>query len=338
MRAIVIREPGGPEQLELTDWPIKDPGPGQVRARVTACGVCYRDIVDRLGKYPFMRRPVVTGHEIAGIVEAVGPGVTAFAIGDRVASTHRPPCGDCESCTRGDEARCSQSPVMYGLTADGGYAEQCVLWINSLVKVPDDVSLEAASFLHCTAAVALRALTIQGRLVAGERVLVTGASGGVGIHAIQIAKILGAHVAAVTSQADKAEALRAHGADQVIVSAPDAIHKQVAADFDLVLDLVGVPTINSAMRTLKSGGRLVVVGNVTQERVEINPGYLIVKEITLAGSALASRDDLRQIFAWVAEGKLKPVIAGRHKLEDAAKAQAALSDRRVIGRQILQIS
>lgn len=335
MRAIVIREPGGPEKLELSEWPIGEPGRGQVRVRVAACGVCYRDIVDRLGKYPFMRRPVVTGHEIGGVVEAVGPGVTAFAIGDRVASTHRPPCGECDECTTGNEARCVGSPVMYGLTADGGYAEQALLWESSMVKVPDQVSLEAASFLHCTAAVALRALGVQGGLTAGQTVLITGATGGVGIHAVQIAKILGARVIAVTSQADKRSALVEYGADEVIVSAPDAIHKQVVPTVHLALDLVGVPTINSAMRTLRPGGRLVVVGNVTQERVEVNPGYLIVKEITLAGSALASRDDLRQVFAWVAEGKLRPVIAGRRPLEEAAAAQAALSDKRIIGRQVL---
>jgi len=335
MRAIVIREPGGPEKLELSDWPIGEPGRGQVRVRVEACGVCYRDIVDRLGKYPFMRRPVVTGHEIGGVILALGPGVTEFAVGDRVASTHRPPCGECDECVSGNEARCIGSPVMYGLTADGGYAEQALLWESSMVKVPDQVSLEAASFLHCTAAVALRALRVQGGLVAGQTVLITGASGGVGIHAVQVAKILGARVVAVTSQADKRAALTEYGADEVIVSAPDAIHKQVVPTVHLALDLVGVPTINSAMRTLRPGGRLVIVGNVTQERVEVNPGYLIVKEITLAGSALASRDDLRQVFAWVAEGKLRPVIAGRRPLEEAAAAQEALSDKRIIGRQIL---
>lgn len=335
MRAIVIREPGGPEKLELTEWPIGEPGRGQVRVRVAACGVCYRDIVDRLGKYPFMRRPVVTGHEIGGVVEAVGPGVTAFAIGDRVASTHRPPCGECDECTSGNEARCVGSPVMYGLTADGGYAEQALLWESSMVKVPDQVSLEAASFLHCTAAVALRALGVHGGLTAGQTVLITGATGGVGIHAVQVAKILGARVIAVTSQADKKSALTEYGADEVIVSAPDAIHKQVVPTVHLALDLVGVPTINSAMRTLRPGGRLVVVGNVTQERVEVNPGYLIVKEITLAGSALASRDDLKQVFTWVAEGKLRPVIAGRRPLAEAAAAQEALADKRIIGRQVL---
>ncbi len=335
MRAVVIREPGGLDKLELCDWPAREPGPGQVRVRVAACGVCYRDIVDRLGKYPFMQRPIVTGHETAGIIEKVGPGVTEFAVGDRVASTLRPGCGECDECQRGEEGRCTGSAIMYGLTADGGYAEQCLLWTASMVKVPDQVPLEAACFLHCTASVALRALKMQGRLVAGQTVLITGASGGVGIHAVQIAKLLGARVLAVTSQAEKSAALVEYGADEVIVSSPDAIHKQVKGGVDLALDLVGVPTINSAMRSLRAGGRLVLVGNVTQERVEVNPGYLIMREIALVGSALASRKDLRQIFDWVVEGKLRPVIAARHPLADAQKAQAALGDKAVVGRQVI---
>src|SRR5258706_7759822 len=125
-----------------------------------------------------MRRPIVTGHEFAGTVEAVGPGVDDFAVGDRVAATHRPSCGECAACLAGHELRCEASLVSYGLTVDGGYADSCLAWTRSLVKVPAPLDLVEASFLHCTAAVALRALRVHGGLGAGQWVLVTGAAGG----------------------------------------------------------------------------------------------------------------------------------------------------------------
>src|SRR5438067_11620721 len=132
MRAAVIREVGAIELVD--DWPAPAAGPGQVVVRVAACGVCYRDLIDRDGKYPFLRRPVVTGHEVAGTVEAVGAGVLAFGVGDRVVAVHRAPCGSCASCAAGEETRCAASPVMYGVTVDGGYAERVALWESSLVR------------------------------------------------------------------------------------------------------------------------------------------------------------------------------------------------------------
>ncbi|MGZ3425127.1 MAG: alcohol dehydrogenase catalytic domain-containing protein, partial [Polyangia bacterium] len=107
MRAAVIRDVGSLELVE--DWPAPTAGPGQVVVRVAACGVCYRDLIDRDGKYPFLRRPIVTGHELAGTVEAVGAGVRGFAVGERVATVHRAPCGACAPCLAGEETRCAAS-------------------------------------------------------------------------------------------------------------------------------------------------------------------------------------------------------------------------------------
>jgi D-arabinose 1-dehydrogenase-like Zn-dependent alcohol dehydrogenase len=340
MKAIVIREPGGLERLELTDLPSPEPGAGQVRVRVAACGVCYRDLLDREGKYPFMRRPVVTGHELAGEVVAVGSGVS-LKPGDRVATVHRPPCGACAACARGDETHCVGSPISYGLTVDGGYAEECLLWEASTVKVPETLPLEQACFLHCTAAVALRALRHHARLGAGQTAIITGASGGVGVHAMQVAKILGARVIAVTSNEAKAALLRQHGADEVIVSAGE-FHKQAMAmtggGADVALDLVGAPTFNSSLRSLAFGGRLALVGNVTASRVEMNPGYAIMHELSVHGSSGATRAELTEVLAWAASGALKPVIAGRWPLDQARGAQERLLQKGVVGRQILTCS
>lgn len=339
MRAIVIREPGDVSKLDLTEVSLGQPGPKQVKLKIAACGVCYRDLVDRMGGYPFMRRPVTTGHEFAGTITAVGSDVGEWKVGDRVAVTHRPACGDCVACKSGGETRCIGSPLMYGLTADGGYAEEALAWSASLVRVPDGLALEEAAFLHCTAGVALRALRHQARLRAGEWVVVTGATGGVGVHAVQVARILGARVIAVTSNPAKADALRALGVEEVIVSSDGKFNKEVLrktdGGADVALELVGVPTFNASLRSLRTGGRLALVGNVTQEHVDVNPGYLIVREIEVAGSAGASRADLAEVFGWAAAGKLKPVIADRMKLEDAAAAQERLANKGVVGRIVL---
>jgi D-arabinose 1-dehydrogenase-like Zn-dependent alcohol dehydrogenase len=337
MRAAVIRQVGALELVD--DWATPTAGAGQVVVRVAGCGVCYRDLIDRDGGYPWMRRPVVTGHELAGTIEAIGDGVRGFAVGERVAAVHRAPCGECAACTGGDETRCAMSLVMYGVTVDGGYAERVALAAASLVRVPDEVELAAAAVLHCTAGVALRALRRQARLAAGETVVMTGASGGVGVHALQVARLLGARVVAVTSSEVKAERLREIGADDVVVARDGQWHKEVMArtggGADVALELVGAPTFNGALRSLRFGGRMVVVGNVTTERVEVNPGYLISREITLAGSAGATRAELAEVFAWARAGKLRPVIAARRPLAEANEAQAALRDKSVIGRQLL---
>jgi acryloyl-coenzyme A reductase len=339
MRAIVIREAGGPERLELADWPSPSPGAGQVVVRVAACGVCYRDLLDREGKYPFMKRPVVTGHEWAGTVAAVGPDVRQFAVGDRVATTHRPACGECEPCRAGDETHCMTAVASYGLTIDGGYAEEVLAYESSLVRVPDAVPLDGAAFLHCTAAVALRALRHHGRLAAGQTVLMTGASGGVGVHALQVAKILGARVVAVTSSEAKVEPLRALGADDVLVAPDGNFHKQALArtggGADVALELVGAPTFNSSLRSLRLGGRLAVVGNVTTSPVELNPGYLILRELAVEGSSSATRAELAEVLAWAAAGKLRPIIAERLPLERAREAQERLARKGVVGRVVV---
>lgn len=227
---------------------------------------------------------------------------------------------------------------MYGVTVDGGYAERARLWASSLTRVPDGVDLPAAAMLNCTAAVALRALRRHARLVAGETVLVTGASGGVGVHALQVARILGARVIAVTSSADKAARLTELGADEVVVARDGAWHKQVAArggGADVALELVGAPTFNGSLRSLRFGGRLVLVGNVTSERVEVNPGYVISRELDVVGSASATRAELAEVLGWAEAGRVRAIIAARRPLGEAAAAQGALADKGVVGRQVL---
>lgn len=341
MRAILLSQSGPPENLVVADLPIPTATTTSVVVRIRATGVCYRDIVERRGGFAFAKRPVVPGHEWAGDIVEVGGDVTAFAIGDRVVNLHRAACGACPACSGGHESRCRRALEVFGLTIDGGYAEYVRAPVGCLVRLPDAVSYEHGCFLNCTAGVALRALRTVAAVAKGETVLITGASGGVGVHAVQVAKLLGAKVIAVTGNEAKVPMLESVGADTVIVSGPTEIHTKVKRStggqgVDVALDCVGEPTLNASLRSLQPGGRLVVVGNVTADRWEINAGYLILGELSVHGSAGANRSDLEQVLRWTAEGELRPMVHAIWDLACAAQAHHALESHGVTGRIVLR--
>lgn len=339
MRALVLDAKDGP--LRLEDRPLPVPEAETVLLKVAACGVCYRDLIDRRGLYPFSTFPRVLGHEIAGEVLAVGPGVSGIEPGDRVVTTHRPACGQCPACREGEETRCERAFWSYAMTVDGGYQEACLAHVGTLVKVPAGLDLVKASFLHCTAAVARRALFHRGGLRFGETVLVTGASGGVGIHALQLLKLAGARSIAATTSESKTPALRAHGAHEVVivregVRLQDEVRRLTdGRGCDLALELTGAPTWNASVRSVRRGGRIVLVGNLDAERVELNPGYAILNEISIAGSAGATRADLEHVLSLAARGELEPVLAETMALERAEEAHTRLRERGVTGRLVL---
>jgi acryloyl-coenzyme A reductase len=305
--------------------------------RVRASGVCGRDLIDARGGFPAMKLPTVLGHEFAGEVAGVGAGDTGFALGDRVVNLHRPHCGECRSCLAGESVDCEQAWQSFGHTVDGGYAELVVAHRRALVRVPDGIDLAEAAPVACTAGVALRALRRHARLELGETLLVTGASGGVGIPALQLGKLLGARVLAVTSSASKAALLEEHGADHVIVSADGNFHDQVKSlgGADVALELTGSATFGSALRSLRRRGRLVVVGNIRTEKVAINLGALILWGYSLHGSHGCTERDLRDCFALMKDGKLRIVLAEKIPLARAADAHRMLAERKVVGRIVL---
>ena len=341
MRAIVLRDSGPPENLRLEEVERPAATPGHAIVQVHAEGVCYRDIVERRGGFPFQKRPVVPGHEFAGRVVEIGEGVTGVAVGDEVVNLHRAPCGACEMCRLGHEPRCTGSIEVFGLTVDGGYAQFVRAAAGCLVPRPRSIAPEHACFLGCTAAVALRALRTIGRCQEGEHVAIPGASGGVGLHAIQIAKVLGARVTAITGSPDKEDLLRTYGADDVVVGTGADFHKTLGRrtrgrGADLVLDCVGEPTFNASLRSLRPMGRLVVVGNVTPDRVQLNAGFVILSELVIAGSAGCSRTDLLDVLAWVEDGRLRPVVADVLPLSEASEAHRRLEAREAAGRIVLR--
>jgi len=286
-----------------------------------------------------MKLPTVLGHEFAGVVASVGASVTTVSPGDRVVNLHRPSCGACRHCLGGDPVLCERAWQSFGHTVDGGYAELVVAHEKALVPVPEGISLEVASTLMCTAGVSLRALRTRGRLVLGQTVLVTGASGGVGAMAVQLARRMGARVIATTTSAAKVPALERLGAHHVVVSADGRFHGKVQelsdGGVDVCLELTGHATFPAAMRSLRRGGRMVVVGNIDTTKIELNLGALIVYHYEIIGSATCSKQDLVDVFGLVAAGELTPMIDRTLSLDRAAEAHRLLADRAVVGRVVL---
>ena len=318
---------------------VADPGEPTgsfVVVEVAASGVCHRDLIDRSGGVPFMTLPMTLGHEAAGRITAVGPDVTMWEVGDRVATIHRDSCGECFQCQIGEVSLCSSGGVhVLGIMADGGYASHLVVPERALYRVPEALSDAEAAILNCTYGTAFRGLR-SGGCAPGRRVVITGASGGVGSAAIEVASRMGAHIVAVIRDASREDYVRGLGADDVVVDAGDQFHRSAAAkDADMVLDCVGEPTLNAALRSVRLGGAVVFVGNVTQERLSLNIGLVIVKALRIIGSSGATPSDMADLIALRGDQPFAMALE-ELPLEDAERAHQRLRNGGIAGRLVLR--
>ena len=204
MKATILTKFGGPEALQSGEMPSPRWLGHQMLIRVAACGVCGHDVHNRQGHFPDTHPPCVMGHEIAGTVEEVGALVTAFQPGDRVALTQRISCGVCATCRAGRDNLCRSGPGFYGEQISGGYGEFVIASERNAVRLPDSIDLETGAILSCAVGTGWHALG-RARLKAGDSVVVTGATGGVGIHTVELARMLGLRVIAITASESKVE-------------------------------------------------------------------------------------------------------------------------------------
>ena len=324
MKAIRIERTGGPEVLELVQVEVPSPKAGEILVRHEAVGVNFIDTYHRTGLYP-VALPSGLGQEGAGVVEAVGPGVTEFRPGDRVAY-----CGG------------ALSPV-------GAYSEVRNFPAERAVRLPDDISFETA------AAVMLKGLTAQflvrrtHRVQPGDTVLIHAAAGGVGLLLVQWAKQLGATVIATAGNDEKAELVRAHGADHVIVYTRENFTERTRAltngrGVDVVYDSVGRATFLGSLDSLRPLGLMVSFGNASGKVEPFDIGLLAQKgSLFLTRPTLftyiARREDLlamaEELFAAIRQGWLDVKIGQRFPLSQAAEAHRALESRRTIGATLL---
>jgi NADPH:quinone reductase len=322
MKAVVCEAFGGPEVLALRE--LADPPPpaaGEVQVRIRARGVQYVDVLMLAGKYQFRPEPpFVPGNEGAGEVVAVGPGVTRFRIGDQVMSRHRL----------------------------GAFAELANAAEENCDPVPKGLGLDEAAVFRGAYATAYHALLQRGRLKEGEQVLIHGAAGGIGLPAIQIAKLHGATIIATASTEEKRRVCREEGADHAIAY-QDGFRDRVmeltqGRGVDIIYDPVNGPTFKESLRCLAWSGRILILGFLGGPPALARTNYLLIKGIEAIGVRIGglneSRPDLaaansRTLLDLAAQGKLKPRIWRRFPLVEAAEAVAALIDRAVIGKAVL---
>jgi D-arabinose 1-dehydrogenase-like Zn-dependent alcohol dehydrogenase len=330
-----MNELGWDAPMVVEDVPDPDPPSGtQVVVEVDACGVCHRDLIDRGGGIPFMTVPITLGHEAAGRVLAIGPDVTRWKPGDRVATLHRDSCGTCDRCREGEETLCPNGFHALGIVADGGYATHLSLPERALYAMPEDVPTAEAAILNCTYGTAFRGLR-SGGCGPGRTVVITGASGGVGSAAIEVASRMGARVVAVIRDAGRSDDATELGAHAVVVDPGDGFHKvPETADADLVLDCVGTPTLNSSLRCLRLGGTVIFVGNITQERLSLNVGLVIVKALRIIGSSGASPRDMADLLELRGDRPFTMTLR-ELPLTDAEAAHRRLREGGVPGRLVL---
>ena len=340
MTAMLLHEFGAPEQLHVATVRRPVPTPHQMVVAVRACGVCGHDLLARRGALG-TALPVVLGHEIAGVVAEVGSAVRAVA-GDRVALVQRIPCGECAQCSRGATNLCRSGLGFYGDDLSGGYAEYVVASEANAVPLPDDIPFETGAVLSCAVGTGLRALR-RAELEAGDTVVITGAGGGVGLHAVRLAAALGYRVLAVSGSPHKHATILAAGAERVVEpGAVNAIRDAVRETFGVrgaaaAIEVAGTPTFDASLASLAPGGRLVLVGNTAPSRIVTNPGALIVRELKIIGSAHATRPDLEEVIELVRAGQIHVDVPVTRDLVDAAALHQALEDREVAGRAVLTV-
>jgi NADPH2:quinone reductase len=323
MKAVLCTHFGTPDDLELADIPEPKPGPGEAVVDVKAAALNFFDLLIIAGKYqhkpPFPFSPAA---EFAGIVESVGAGVRDFAPGDRV----------------------------IGWTGWGAAREKIAAGTAHLVKLPQNLDFERGAGLTVTYATTLYGLRERGELKAGETLVVLGASGGVGLAAIEIGKITGARVIACASSDEKLAFAKAHGADETVNYASEDLRDALkrlggARGIDVVYDPVGGRYAEPALRSLGWEGRYLVVGFAAGDIPKIPLNLVLLKSCDIRGviwGAWALRDPqgqralMQEIVQWCAEGKLSAHVHAVYPLADTANALKAIADRKVMGKIVLR--
>ncbi|PVZ09504.1 NAD(P)H-quinone oxidoreductase [Actinomycetospora cinnamomea] len=327
MYAISIREPGGPEVLEWTEHPDPEPGPNEVVVDVVASAVNRADVLQRQGNYPPPPgASEIPGLECSGRIAALGPDVEGWSVGDEVCA----------------------------LLAGGGYAEKVAVPVPQLLPVPRGVSLVDAGGLPEVACTVWSNLAMTGHLRAGETLLVHGGSGGIGTHAIQVGKALGARVLATAGSPERLQTCLDLGAD-VAIDYHDDLPSEVASatddrGVDVILDNMGASNLKANLASLATGGRLVIIGLMGGAKTEINLGTLLARRLSVGATTLRGRpvegpdgkgaivaSVREELWPLVEQGTVRPVIHEYLPAAEASRAHAALDEGGVVGKLVLVV-
>ncbi|MBP6298154.1 MAG: zinc-binding dehydrogenase [Anaerolineae bacterium] len=343
MRACVFFEHGAANVLRIVDdLPIPEPGTGEVRVRMHAAAFNRLDIWVRAGwKGLNLHLPHITGSDGAGIVDALGDGVTAFQVGDRVCVDPTVVAADSPALMTGLENQ-SRIAIM-GEHVPGLAAEYRVLPTRNLLLVPEHIPFEGAAAAGLVYVTAWHSLITRGKLQPGETVLLVGAGGGVNTASIQIAKLAGARVIVVGSSAEKCAKARELGADTTIDRSEisdwgrEVYRLTNKQGVDVVVDNVGKATMSDSIRSVRIGGRILVVGNTSGPIFELDLRYIFSKHISIIGSTMGPHQDYVRVMNLVFDGALKPVIGEVLPLADASRGIQMLEDGATFGKIVVTI-
>lgn len=341
MKAMVLREFNQPLRLEEVEIPKI--GRGEILIRVKACGVCASNVKYSKGSDPVIKLPHILGHEPVGEVADVGPEVKDFSVRDRVSVYIFVTCGKCLYCRRGEENNCINCNRI-GMELPGAYAEYVKVRARNALKIPDGIPYEEASVIADAINTPFHAIRTRGKVRIGETVVIIGV-GGLGIHAVQIAKASGARVIAIDVVSRKLDIAKQYGADEIIDARKEEIAEKVRSltdgnGVDAYIDFVGNPnSLSAGLRSLRRGGRLVIVGNDPLKRdFQFNPHKAVTfEEVQIIGSHAATRQEMLELLQLVKAGTIKPVIAARYPLNQANEAHQALENQQNPGRIVLVI-
>jgi propanol-preferring alcohol dehydrogenase len=339
MRALVLEKFGGP--FVSKEVPTPAIAPHEALVRVRNVGVCGTDVKIRADRMGLGVIPLIMGHEIAGEVAEVGREVRGFAAGDRVVVNFYLTCGRCQFCRVGRDTLCPEVR-QHGFTIDGGFAEYLKTPGINLCKVPDHVSLEGACILGDAVATAYHAITKRAQVRPGTTVALIGV-GGVGLHALQMARLAGGWVIAVDVSEARLALARQLGADAVVDARSGPFHETVrkltgGQGVDVVLEFVSnQQTLPSSYQSVKRAGRLVFVGYSPGVPLPVMPHELVRNELEIVGSRATSTPELQATMDLVARGRIKPIVDRVIPLADIEQAFDALREGRPLGRNVLAI-
>jgi NADPH:quinone reductase-like Zn-dependent oxidoreductase len=339
MRAAVFSRNGGPEVMEIREMDTPVPGPAEVRIEVHATAINHLDLWARRG-LPFdIPMPHIGGSDIAGVVGLTGSDVDKSILGSRVVVN---PSLNYEWYESRDSGLFSdkRSFQVLGEHTQGGMAEHCIVPARNLMKIPDNISFELAAAAPVAYVTAWHALIGRGRLCPGESVLITGASGGVSSAAIQIAKLMGAIVYAVTKGSEKVTRVKALGADYVYDRNLVDFSKELWRDtekrgVDVVLDSVGEPMWQDCLRSMGQGGRLLVFGGTGGPVVTSDVRSIFWKQLSIIGCTMGTPREFERVMRLVFDGKLRPPIHDVIPLDQIRVAHDMLEMGEVFGKLVL---
>ena len=333
MRAAILTETKG--KLQIQDRPVPTPGHGEVLIRVHACGVCHGDLMVRNGDFPFVQLPIVLGHEIAGVVEILGPGVDHPKQGTRVGVPWLfSACGHCKQCIVGDEVLCAKGQYV-GMMRDGGYQQFMLARADYVLPLPDALSFTDAAPLMCAGLTVYSGLS-HGGFKPSDKVAVVGL-GGLGEMAVQFARAMGGRVAVISSTRQKEVRARELGAERFIHEGTERIDEALCSwdgGADIILQVAPSPTsANAALRGLASDGTFVLLAPVP---ISPDPVALIMRRQRIMGSPSGSRKELQATLDLAAAHGIRS-NSRRFPLDEANNALDELETARPAGRLILQM-